>query len=433
MLKNEDLRISHLGKCEFPSPQPGSYGRFVGEVERVLVSPDTERGARGDAELPCFERAGPRAKLFFDPSAIACGIVTCGGLCPGLNDVIRSVVMTLSYSYGVGRIYGFRFGFAGLSADPPAEPVRLTPDGVKRIHEQGGTILGSSRGPQDVAEMVETLVKHDIGVLFCVGGDGTLRGASALAAEIAQRDLRIAVIGIPKTIDNDLLWVQRSFGFSTAVEKARTAIQAAHVEAEGAWNGIGLVKLMGRHSGFIAAESCLANNDANFCLIPEVPFTLEGRGGFLDLLEQRLRAKRHAVIVVAEGAGQDLLEGAGTERDASGNVKLQDIGRYLHDRILDHLRGRGMATSVKYIDPSYMIRSLPAVALDSEFCLILGQHAVHAGMSGHTEMVVGFWNQRFTHVPIRAVAGQRNHVDPRGALWARVLEAIGQPATMIGE
>lgn len=280
--------------------------------------------------------------------------------------------------------------------------------------------------------MVSTLVENKVGILFCIGGDGTLRGASTIAREVLDRGLKISVVGIPKTIDNDILWIERSFGFSTAVEYARRAIQAAHAEAKGAWNGIGLVKLMGRHSGFIAAEACLATNDANFCLIPEVPFTLEGQGGFLHLLERRLQAKRHAVIVVAEGAGQGLLEGAGTERDASGNVKLADIGHFLRDRILAHLAQRKISGSVRYIDPSYLIRSLLANALDSEFCLLLGQHAVHAAMSGRTDMMVGFWNQRFTNVPISAVTRKRNQIQPQGSLWPRVLEAIGQPASMVG-
>lgn len=356
MLEQADLDVKSLGRCTRPTPLGGYHERFVDDAERVLLSADVR-----DLDRPLsFERAGPREKIYFDPASIACGIVTCGGLCPGLNDVIRSLVMTASYGYGVKRILGFRFGFAGLRAEPSAPPLELTPGAVERIHEDGGTILGSSRGPQDTGEMVSTLERHGVGLLFCIGGDGTLRGASDLVREIARRELGISVVCVPKTIDNDLMWVQRSFGFHTAVEEARRAIAAAHVEAKGAWNGIGLVKLMGRHSGFIAAEACLANNDANFCLLPEVRFTLDGRGGLLERLEQRLEQSHHAVIVVGEGAGQELMQREAEARDASGNILLADIGRFLHQRIAEHLTHRGIPTAVKYIDPSYMIRSVPA-------------------------------------------------------------------------
>jgi 6-phosphofructokinase 1 len=432
MFEPEELQVRRLGIPDRPSPLLGRQERFVGDTERVLLYADVDE-RKTPREHLSFERAGPRKEILFDPILTTCGIVTCGGLCPGLNDVIRSLVMSLSYGYGVRRILGFRFGYAGLAASPFVPPTELTPDSTEHIHQHGGTILGSSRGPQDIDEMISTLLAHDVGALFCVGGDGTLRGASALAQEILKRDLKISVIGIPKTIDNDIPWVRRSFGFSTAVEYACAAIEAAHAEAKGAWNGVGLVKLMGRHSGFIAAEACLANNDANFCLIPEVPFTLEGEGGFLQRLEERLLAKRHAVIVVAEGAGQDLVEGAGTERDASGNVKLADIGLFLRDRILTHLKERGIPTGgVRYIDPSYLIRSLPSNALDSEFCLLLAQHAAHAAMSGRTDMVVGYWHHRFTNVPIHCVTRGRNQVLPLGSVWPRVLEATGQPGSMVG-
>ena len=427
----EELEVRRLGQPRRPSPLLDRQERFVDDDERVLVHSDARMLDTPQGRLT-FERAGPRRKILFDPAEIACGIVTCGGLCPGLNDVIRSLVMSLSFGYGVRRILGFRFGYSGLGSDPPVPPVELTPEHAERIHEHGGTILGSSRGPQDLGEMVSTLIDNKVGILFCIGGDGTLRGASAIAQEVRARGLQISIVGVPKTIDNDIQWIERSFGFSTAVEYARRSIQAAHAEAKGAWNGVGLVKLMGRHSGFIAAEACLATNDANFCLIPEVPFTLEGQGGFLEHLEKRLLAKRHAVVVVAEGAGQDLLEGAGTQCDASGNVKLEDIGHFLRDKVLSHLARRKIPGAVRYIDPSYLIRSLPANALDSEFCLLLGQHAVHAAMSGRTDMVVGFWNQRFTNVPIDCVTRARNLIHPQGSLWPRVLEAIGQPVSMVG-
>jgi 6-phosphofructokinase 1 len=429
-----DLIISSLGLCRVPSPLRKYRQPFVDVTNRVLVSSETE-----DLELflnagqqpPAFGLAGPRSEIFFDPPTLACGVVTCGGLCPGVNDVIRSIVHTLVFGYGVPRILGFRYGYAGLAAKSCHTPLELTLDAVNDIHEYGGTILGSSRGPQDVKGMVDTLQKHNVSILFTIGGDGTLRGASALSKEIARRKLPIGIIGVPKTIDNDLGWTERSFGFATAVEEATRSIDAAHTEARGAWNGIGLVKLMGRHSGFIAAHASLANPDVNFCLVPEVPFTLGGKGGFLEILAQRLARRHHAVIVVAEGAGQELLQDpANLERDASGNLRLKDIGVFLRDEITRFLTSQGFEFSIKYIDPSYLIRSLPANAVDSEFCLILGQHAVHAGMAGYTDMVIGDWNHHYTHVPIALAVAHRKRLDPRGPAWQSVLQATGQPASM---
>ena len=331
--------------------------------------------------------------------------------------------MSLHYHYGVRKIYGFRFGYEGLCDRYGHEPIRLTPDLVLNIREGGGTILGSSRGQQDVPAMVDTLVRMNIGVLFAIGGDGTLRGALAIDTEARRRGLRLSVIGIPKTIDNDVSFVQKTFGFETAVSEATRATSAAHAEAIGARNGVGLVKLMGRDSGFIAAYTALADNNIDFCLVPEVPFTLEA---LLTALQRRLERRAHAVIVVAEGAGQDLMSASGS-RDRSGNVRYGDIGIFLRDAIRDHFKTIGTEINVKYIDPSYVIRSVPANPHDSAFCLLLAHNAVHAAMAGRTGMVVGFWNHRITHVPIPLAVVERKRIDPAGSLWSSVLASTGQP------
>jgi len=430
------FEVECLGESRYPSPYLEREQRMTEESDRILVLSENRRleaVLAAGAEVPSFESAGPRPKLYFSPQNISCGIVTCGGLCPGLNDVIRSIAMTLWDGYGVRRILGFRYGYNGLSSNAYEVPVFLEPDQLTMIHQHGGTILGSSRGHQDISDMVDTLVKWKIDILFAVGGDGTLRGASRLWEEIRNRNLKIAVIGVPKTIDNDLLWIERSFGFTTAVEEAQTVLNAAHREAEAAWNGIGLVKLMGRHSGFIAATATLTNGDVDICLVPEVPFSLNGEGGFLDALEKRLEKRRHAVIVAAEGAGQDLLETDSHETDASGNVKLGDIGLYLKSRIQEYLTARKWDFTIKYIDPSYTIRSLRANSMDSGFCLILGQHAVHAGLAGRTNMMVGFWNGHFTHVPIPVSTAGRKYLDPRGEVWQRVLDTTRQPHSLVGK
>jgi 6-phosphofructokinase 1 len=424
-----DFTITRHGDGAFPSPMTGV--QFVEDDERVLypstVAELTRLQALPGCVLPSLECGGPRARLFFDPSTLACGIVTCGGLCPGLNDVIRAIVQSLHHHYGVQRIYGFRFGFEGLVERCGHEPLDLTPDLVNRIHELGGSLLGSSRGPQPPEAMVERLERLGISILFAIGGDGTLRGAHAIGEEAARRGLKISVIGVPKTIDNDVSFVQKTFGFETAVAEARRATYAANAEAEAARNGIGLVKLMGRDSGFIAAYSALVDGHANFCLVPEVPFTLDR---FLSELRRRLERRGHAVVVVAEGAGQDLLTKQ-VDRDASGNIKHGDIGAFLRDAITRHFREAGFPVTLKYIDPSYAIRSVPTIAHDSAFCLLLGHNAVHAGMSGRTNMIVGFWNHRFTHVPIPLAVSQRKKIDPAGPLWSSVLASTRQPRDML--
>ena len=430
-----ELQVARLGECTYPSEIVAHHEPLIEDTARVLLGSQLshiEPFLQANAVLPSFERAGPRRQLFFDPNGLGCGIVTCGGICPGLNNVIRAITFELYHAYGIRRILGFRYGYDGLAFPDEHPPLQLAPDLVGRIHDRGGTILGSSRGPQDLSVMVDNLVRREIGILFVIGGDGGLRGAAALAGEIARRGLPISVIGVPKTIDNDLQWTTRTFGFDTAVEAARQVITAAHNEAQSAWNGVSLVKLMGRHSGFIAAAATLANADVNYCLIPEAPFALEGNGGFLDVLERRLETKHHAVIVAAEGAGQELIprEG-GEERDASGNVKLRDIGTFLRDRIGDHFKRRRQEVTIRYIDPSYTIRSTRVSAFDAQLCLILGQYAVHAGMAGRTNMVVGVWNQQPVHVPIAVAIKSRRLVDPTGELWQRVLATTGQPERMV--
>ena len=380
-----------------------------------------------------FEQAGPREKIYFEPGRTRAAIVTCGGLCPGLNDVIRSVVMESYYHYGVKSILGIRFGYNGLNPASGYAPLELTPEIVADIHSDGGTILGSSRGgTDDMESLVSRIAEMKIDILYTLGGDGTLRGANRIAAIALGRGMKLSVIGIPKTIDNDISYIQKSFGFETAFSKAVEAIASAHVEAKGAPNGVGLVRLMGRHSGFIAANATLAMNDVNFVLVPEVSFDLQGPMGFLAALEERLVRRHHAVVCVAEGAGQELLKrNAGDERkDASGNVVLEDIGIFLKDRITRHFRESGIPINLKYIDPSYMIRSAPANPNDSVFCGLLGQYAVHAGMAGKTDMIVGIWNNIYTHVPIELAISTRKRISPDSRFWYTVLEATGQNAIM---
>ncbi len=424
--------IPTLGRPVITSPLvQKDYSCFVNDADRVLarVSSKAYEKIESSKRKPLsFELAGPRRRIYFDPNKLKCAVVTCGGLCPGINDVIRSIVMTLYHGYGVKTIIGIRYGLRGFMPEYGLPVAELNPSTVNRIHEYGGTILGSSRGPQPVDGIVDALERLNVSILFIIGGDGTFRAGAKIADEIEKRGLKISVVAVPKTIDNDIYLVSKTFGFDTAVDMACQAIRCAHNEATGAPNGIGLVKLMGRYSGFIAAAATAALREVNFCLIPECDFDLEGEYGLLRALELRLKSRGHAVIVVAEGAGQKYVRGNKEEKDPSGNVKLGDIGTFLKATFKRHFREIGMEIYVRYIDPSYIIRSVPANVDDRLYCGNLGQNAVHAAMAGKTAMLVSLWNDRYIHIPIASAVMRRKHINLKSRFWMGVLETTGQPA-----
>jgi len=432
MIAPQDLLVSGLGDPVHPSPlsfesasrQGGRH--FVSEAERVRLDITEGHGTR-EGEPLTLEEAGPREKLFFDPAATTAAIVTCGGLSPGLNNVIRSVFYELSENYGVPKVLGIRNGYRGLNPEVGQRPILLNRDFVEPIDKLGGTVLGSSRGPQDPRVMADFIEAQAIDILFCLGGDGTQRGAHDLHQELKRRDAKVAIVGIPKTIDNDISFVQQSFGFATALDKAHEVIRAAHVEARDAVNGIGLVKLMGRHAGFIAAGASVVSQEVNFTLVPEIPFPLEGEGGFLESLEERVRRRGHAVVVVAEGAGQHLFEGGKGERDASGNLQHEDIGVFLRDRINNHFAEKEFEMTLKYLDPSYFIRSVSANGFDRFVCDQMARHAVHAGMAGKTGVMIGMEHGHYINVPIPAVVSRTKSLDVGGDLWRGVLQVTRQP------
>jgi 6-phosphofructokinase 1 len=426
MANRRDLQIPNLGSCRFESPLKAKNRTFVDEAVRVRF--DRHVGGDVPEEEPLsFEKAGPRECLFFDPERTNAAFVTCGGLSPGLNNVIRSGFLELTHNYGVRRVLGIRNGYAGMHPDSGLEPIAMTQRFVHDIHHLGGTVLGSSRGAQDTAITVDFLEEREIDILFCIGGDGTQRGAHAIQQEIQKRGLAKSVIGIPKTIDNDVPYVWMSFGHATALGIANEVLRGAHVEAIGAPNGIGLVKLMGRDAGFIAAGAALANQEANFVLVPEIPFPLEGENGFLRALELRMASRGHALVVVAEGAGQHLFAREKVERDASGNVRYQDIGVFLRQRIERYFDERGIETNLKYIDPSYTIRSVPANAWDRTLTDRMSRNAVHAAMAGKTDVMMGWWNQAIIHVPISTAIGEKKRMSLDSDLWNSVLATTGQP------
>lgn len=434
-----DFTIEELGERKVPSPikLSNTYGDFVAnyvkDTEYVRYNLNVKQDTT-DADFSSnnlMEKAGPREHIYFNPKHVNAGICSCGGLCPGINDVIRAVVRCLYNRYGVRRIRGIRFGYKGFFQEMGFEPIDLNPDIVDKIHNTGGSFLGTSRGGGNrITDIVDAVEALNLNMLFIIGGDGTQKGSLEIANEIEKRGLKVAVVGIPKTVDNDLMFIQRSFGFDTAVQRATEAVSAAHMEASSHINGIGLIKLMGRESGFIATATALASHEANFCLIPEVPFDLEGENGFLQALQTRIEKRHHAVVIVAEGAGQEMMQLTG-EKDASGNTKLNDIGIFLRDKINAYFKEKGIHINLKYIDPSYQIRSSVATPNDSIYCERLGNNAVHAAMAGKTKMVVGLVHDKYVHLPIKLVTLKRNRVNPEGSFWRDTLDATSQPVFMI--
>jgi 6-phosphofructokinase 1 len=440
MAETVDFTIEELGKRSIKSPIDMStvvgdkIANYVTDDRFIRLDPTVKIGPQSPVKRnQVLECAGPRELIYFTPAHVHAGIVSCGGLCPGINDVIRSVVRCLWYRYGVTRISGIRYGYKGFLPESQFGVKEMNPDEVDDIHKLGGTYLGSARGGgREVVKIVDTMEKLNLNMLFTIGGDGTQHGTLDIAEEVDKRRLKIALIGIPKTVDNDFALIDRSFGFDTAVEKAVEVVAAAHMEASSAINGVGLVKVMGRESGYIAACTALASHEVNFVLIPEVPFNLEGYNGFLHHLEERLKKRKHAVIIVAEGAMQEQLL---TEKktDAGGNIKMADVGTYLRDRIVKYFEEQKMEINLKYIDPSYAIRSAPACPGDSVYCERLGNAAVHAAMAGKTKLIIGLVNNEFVHLPIKAVISHRNRVDPEGNLWRDTLDATHQPVLMVNQ
>ena len=439
--KKFDFTIENLGECKIKSPielstvvgnGTANYVKDSSFVRTAVNVYDTSKNDPLDSSN-LMQKAGPREYIYFSPDEVKAGICTCGGLCPGLNDVIRAVVRCLWNRYGVRDIRGFQFGYKGFFKDENYETIPLNPENVDEIHKIGGSYLGTSRGGgMRTKDIVDTLQEKGINMLFVIGGDGTQHGALAISEEVEKRGYKCSVIGIPKTVDNDFLFIDRSFGFETAVQQAKDAVASIHMEARSQINGIGLVKLMGRESGFIATAAALASHECNFCLIPEVPFEMAGPNGFLSHLETRLEKRHHAVIIVAEGAGQELLTKT-NQTDASGNIKLADIGVFLRDQINAYFKKKNIEINLKYIDPGYQIRAAVTTASDSIYCERLGNNAVHAAMAGKTKMVVGLVHEKFVHIPINMVIASRNVVDPEGALWRDTLDATSQPILMVND
>eukprot|EP00281_Chroomonas_sp_CCMP1168_P020548 CAMPEP_0206235888 /NCGR_PEP_ID=MMETSP0047_2-20121206/13407_1 /ASSEMBLY_ACC=CAM_ASM_000192 /TAXON_ID=195065 /ORGANISM="Chroomonas mesostigmatica_cf, Strain CCMP1168" /LENGTH=524 /DNA_ID=CAMNT_0053660157 /DNA_START=35 /DNA_END=1609 /DNA_ORIENTATION=+ len=429
------MKVNHIGEwladlTEEVNPMiKRFYGintNFCGSDESIIsvLYVNSLRATTKGIETCQWLRAGPRREIYFRPSHVTAAIVTCGGLCPGLNNVIREITCTLLSTYGAKRVWGIPFGYRGFY---DGEWRDLTVKDVDQIHKRGGTVLGSSRGGHDLNKIMDSLISMKVNQVYVIGGDGTHRGANAISNEAKKRQIQMCVAGVPKTIDNDVAFIDKSFGFDTAVEAAVKVIQCALVEAQDAVNGIGIVKLMGRECGFVAMHATLAAGDVDVCLIPEVPFC---KDELFAYVEKKLFQKGHCLIVVAEGAGQEFFEGIDLGTDLSGNKKLPDIGAYLKDESKSWFQNKGRSVNVRYIDPSYQVRSVPTVASDSIYCSALGSNVVHGAMAGLTGFSCGKVNDRYCYIPIDEMCDPKRtvRVSQQNRFYMRMLRQTGQPS-----
>ncbi|MEW5303819.1 MAG: hypothetical protein WDW36_006474 [Sanguina aurantia] len=439
------LELKSLRQYLTPRDSPfvrnnNSGGGFVGDTDRIRLH-TVEYESRTSAGAFCLDgsanvgdedscimlpewaiRCGPRKTIYLDPKKVCAAVVTCGGLCPGLNDVVQNIVYTLA-DYGVpeDNILGIRYGLRGFY-ERDAKPITLTRSLVDGIQLKGGTMLGTSRGGANIREIVRRIDLWGLNMVFVVGGNGGNAAAHAIQEECEAQGVICSVVGVPKSIDNDILLIDRCFGFETAVEEAQRALLAAKVEASSARNGLGVVKLMGRQSGFIAMQASMASGVVDICLIPEISFNLEK---VCEHVARCIEAKGHCVVCLAEGAGQDLIQDStslGT--DQSGNPILEDIGLFLKNKFKEFFKGEA---DIKYIDPTYMIRAIPTTSNDRIYCKVLGQGAVHGAFAGFTDITVGLISTHYVYLPIPTIIQAPRKVNPKGRRWNRLITGINQP------
>mmetsp|Transcript_20291 Transcript_20291/g.48093 ORF Transcript_20291/g.48093 Transcript_20291/m.48093 type:complete len:415 (+) Transcript_20291:167-1411(+) len=370
-------------------------------------------------------RANAARQLFWEPNKVKAAVVTCGGLCPGLNSIIRGVTKCLWNEYGVREILGITAGYNGLSDPETHPPVKLTEEMVRDIHMKGGSIIKAARGGFDAEKICDNLQRLGITVLFLVGGDGTQFAGHLLYEAARKRRLAVSIVGIPKSIDNDVVLFDRTFGFDTAVAKASEVIRNALVEASSCDRGVGIVKLMGRDSGFVAMHAATAADVVDLCMIPEVKVDMKD---VIEHVDATLAKKKYMVIAVAEGAGQELVSTG--KQDDTGHTVYGDIGVFLKDTLNKHLKASGGRTF--YIDPSYIIRSVPITPNDHIYCVRLANDAVHTAMRGYTGVCVGAMHNVVCMLPSRLIASGKKKVRPHSSSWQGCVQTCNMPAALTG-
>lgn len=327
------------------------------------------------------------------------GILTGGGDCPGLNAVLRACARYCN-ERGTSLI-GYMNGWQGVLE---GESMLLDRRAVKGIVHLGGTILGTSRtDPLEVngglARMKHTLEEDGVEGLIVVGGDGTLSAALELSRE------GFNVLGVPKTIDNDLCGTDVTFGFDTAVSIATDAIDRLHTTAE-AHKRVIVVEVMGNHSGWIAAYAGIAGG-ADVVLVPEVPFEL--RDVCDRIRDRERRGRSFSIVVIAEGARS--LERADEPVERRGKIRPGQISFWLADEI-----EKAIGTETRFVVLGHIQRGGTPTAYDRILATRYGIHAAELAMQGRWGMMVSLSGRHMDAVPLEEAVGQLRELDP--AIWA---------------
>ncbi|MGA7341196.1 MAG: 6-phosphofructokinase [Terracidiphilus sp.] len=460
-----------------------SIGTLSDDSPRVMLDARGRAEADGAVDLSLPE-ARPRTHLRYplQPGAmLGIGILVSGGIAPGINAVIDGIVLRHSLYHARqcarGRrhsieILGYREGFKGLLR-PGVHPQRLNSAAIRGVVEIGGSYLGTSRadellpgtGPNRNAKLeaaIGRLQNDGVHILYVIGGDGSMSCAHALWHYARRKGYELSVVGIPKAMDNDILWVWQSFGFLSAVEEARQAILHMHTEVSSNPR-VGIVQLFGSDSGFIASHAGYSTA-CDLVLIPEDPMTMDD---IVTHISERLTdrfgngqdiAGPYALVVMAETAlpadarkyiddpRVGLSEGKRGEKEALKSfldngrrvrgqtpdelrtAGLKIVSRVLQDRIQQELEPREYWRDFRVItnEPRHLIRSIPPSVTDVIFGERLGALAVDNAMAGYTDFMVSQWLTEFVLVPLPLVVLGRKRVPTNGIFWKSVLSKTGQ-------
>jgi 6-phosphofructokinase 1 len=450
-----------------------------------------------------FAEAGPRNMLRFPghhKKLLKVGVLVSGGIAPGINAVISGIVQRhvlyhtpqitdlrvpgkTPRSYTL-QVFGFRNGFAGLLAgddvtvlydsDSPDEKLRAH---LRRIANRGGSEIGTSRyddllstadpdkREKDLDQVAENLANRHFDILYVIGGDGSMRAAHATWKRSRDNGKSLSVIGVPKTMDNDILWVWQSFGFLSAVEKAREALQQLHTEATSNPR-LCVVQLFGSDSGFVVSHAALASGVCDAALIPEVPFTMKKLADYItERLSKRFRPgaggqSPYGMIVMAETAvpqdAEDYLSDPEVDLDENEKAAIQAFvskGCRVHGQTPDELRTGGLKVVSRVLqkriremkvddaywadfrvftnEPRHLLRAIPPSASDVAFGQRLGVLAVDNAMAGYTDFMISQWMTEYVLVPLDLVVLGRKRVPPNGIFWKSVVASTGQPPELV--
>lgn len=429
--------------------------------------------------------AGPRRYVSYpQKNQLKVGILVSGGIAPGINAVISGIIarhhayqawsQKINKNYAL-EILGYSEALKGLlHAGRPAVPLDLKT--VREAVNHGGSILPTARADElldledpkqrdgALDKVTSRLINQQIDILYIIGGDGSMRAAHAISCRARRNPINeLSVIGIPKTMDNDILWVWQSFGFLSAVEFAKQAILQLHTEVMSNPR-LCVIQLFGSDSGFVVSHAALASGVCDAVLIPEVNFTLKQLSGYI---RYRLQDRPHSdkpyggIVALAETAipldWREYVSATAEVADGSEKVILtpeelraietfESHGRRVHGQTPDALRSGGLRLVSQILqreirklgdrwssyrvftnEPRHLIRSIEPSVSDVIFAQRLGTLAVDNAMAGYHDFMISQWLTEYVLVPLKLVVLGRKRVPEHGIFWKSVRASTGQP------